>query len=79
MNPTQFAEQTLVIAKDQPQYRPLPAHRIHGDPNGQITFCWALTWRERLKVLWTGKLWHQVLTFNEPLQPQLLAVNKPLL
>jgi hypothetical protein len=33
--------------------------------------------RERLKVLLTGKVWQQVLTFNKPLQPQLMAVEKP--
>lgn len=72
-----FPEQTDVIAKDQPQYRPLPAHVVNGDPEGRITCCWQLSWRERLKVLWTGLIWHQVLTFNSPLQPQLLLVDKP--
>ena len=24
----EFPEQTLVIAKDQPEYQPLPAHRL---------------------------------------------------
>ena len=67
----------MVIAKDQPEYLPLPAHRFAGDPQGRIAFCWQLTWRERLGVLLGGKLWHQVLTFNQPLQPQLLSVEKP--
>lgn len=30
-----------------------------------------------LAVLWRGTIWHQVLTFNQPLQPQLLSVDKP--
>lgn len=70
----EFPEQTVVIAKDQPEYRPLPAYR---SPDGRIVCCWRLTWRERLSVLLRGKLWHQVLTFNGPLQPQLLSVEKP--
>lgn len=72
-----FPEQTVVIAKDQPQYRPLPAYRYSQDPEGRIACCWSLTWRERLRVLLTGHIWHQVLTFNAPLQPQLLTTEKP--
>ncbi len=73
----EFTEQTVVIAKDQPEYLPLPAHRFPNDPQGRIAFCWQLTWKERFAVLLRGKLWHQVLTFNQPLQPQMLAVEKP--
>ena len=73
----EFPEQTVVIAKDQPEYNPLPAHRFPDDPQGRIACCWQMTWRERLAVLWTGKLWHQILTFNSALQPQLLTVEKP--
>ena len=77
MKLVEFPEQTVVIAKDQPEYLPLPAHRFDGDTQGRIACCWQLTWRERLAVLLGGKLWHQVLTFNQPLQPQLLTVEKP--
>ena len=76
MKPVEFEGQTLVIAKDQPQYQPLPAFQ-HFDKSGRVTFCWRLTWRERLKLLFTGTLWHQVLTFEQPLQPQKLLVDKP--
>lgn len=71
-----FPEVTHIIGKDQPQYRPLPAHVEPGQER-RITFCWQLSWRNRLKVLLTGKVWHQVLTFHEPFQPQLLLVDKP--
>lgn len=72
----EFPEQTTVYAKDQPEYRPLPAHHFC-DAEGRIACCWSLSWRERLQVLLTGRIWHQVLTFNRPLQPQLLTVEKP--
>lgn len=72
-----FPEQTNVIAKDQPQYRPMPAHIFQDDPQGKVAFCWKLTLKERLRVLLTGTLWQQVLTFNHPLQPQLLDVKRP--
>lgn len=73
MNAIEFLEQTCIIAKDQPQYLPLPAHI----DNGRVTFCWKFNWKERVKLLLNGKLWHTVLTFNKPLQSQLLQVDKP--
>ncbi|MCB0042540.1 MAG: hypothetical protein KDE23_22795 [Caldilinea sp.] len=77
MNLVEFAEQTVVFAKDQPEYLPLPAHRFADDPQGRIACCWRMSWRERLKVLWTGLVWHEVLTFGCPLQPQRLSTEKP--
>jgi hypothetical protein len=73
----EFPEQTIVIAKDQPEYLPLPAHRFADDPHGRIACCWCMTWRERLHVLWTGIVWHEILTFNQSLQPQRLSTDKP--
>lgn len=73
----EFPEQTVVIAKDQPPYIPLPAYQYPDDDEGQIVCCWSLSWRERFKVLFSGRIWHNVLTFNKPLQPQLLQVDKP--
>lgn len=76
MNLVSFPEQTVVIAKDQPQYQTLPAY-VFGGAEGRIACCWSLSWKERLRVLLTGHIWHQVLTFHHPLQPQLLSVEKP--
>jgi len=72
----EFKEQTIIIAEDQPEYLNLPAHQFT-DAEGTIAFCWKMSWRERLKCLVTGKIWHEVLTFQAPLQPQLLMVDKP--
>lgn len=58
-----------VIAKDQPQYTPLPCYRDPNDPYGTITIRWKLTWAERFEVLFSGCIWHQVMTFNKRLQP----------
>lgn len=74
MKPIEFSEQTLVIAKDQPEYLPLPAYV---DSEGLVTFCWQLSWKERLQLLWSGCIWHQVMTFSSSLQPQLLLTEKP--
>ena len=73
MEPIEFLGHNIVIAKDQPEYRGLPAYVV-GDAT---TFCWKLTFKERLKLLWTGELWHTVLTFGRPLQPQLPSVDIP--
>jgi hypothetical protein len=83
MQLAEFPGQTVVIAKDQPAIAlavlswstsPMPAH-IGAD--GTVTCCWSLTWRERLRVLFAGRIWHQILTFGHPLQPQLLDVAPP--
>jgi hypothetical protein len=76
MDITEFPEQTVVYAKDQPEYRNLPAHVV-GDKEGTIICCWKLSEEEKQKVLETGEIWHSILTFNQPLQPQLLSVDKP--
>ena len=76
MKPTSFPEQNVVFAKNQPEYLPLPGH-VDSAPDMRATFCWQLTWRERLTVLLTGQVWQQVRTFGRPLLPQLLRVDKP--
>lgn len=72
----EFPEQTTVIAKDQPEYIPLPAYLTFND-KGEIVCCWGLTMRERIRVIFTGRIWHHVLTFSQPLQPQRLSTFKP--
>lgn len=78
MRLVRFPEVTMVIAENQPEYHPLYAHRFdREDPEGRIACCWSLSFTERLKLLFTGRIWHQVLTFNKPVQPVKLTVEKP--
>lgn len=73
MKPIEFAEQTIVWAKNQPPYLPLPAYT-----NERETIsCWSLTWRERLRVLWSGRLWLRQMNFGDKLQPQAPCVESP--
>jgi len=72
----EFPEQTIIVAKDQPEYNPMPAF-IQDDDVGTLVCCWHLTLKERIKLLWTGKLWHTILTFKRSVQPQRLEVNYP--
>lgn len=71
-----FPEQNGVIAKHQPQYIPMPVH-FTNDPEGRLVCCWQLGFFERIHVLFSGKIWHQIKTFHQQLQPQLLTAFKP--
>jgi hypothetical protein len=74
----EFPEQTNIIAKDQPEYLPMPAYICPNQSEGRIICCWKLSIVERIKLLFRGKIWHHILTFRNPAQPQLLEINKPL-
>ena len=76
MEPVKFKECNVVFAKDQPEYLPLPAH-ISPGRDGEATSCWKMSLWERLIVLFTGKVYLQLLTFGGPLQPQILSVRNP--
>jgi hypothetical protein len=64
----------VTYAENQPEYLPLPAHKC---PDGCVTTRWKLSWKERLRVLLSGNIWLQVLTFNAPLQPVKLSCEVP--
>lgn len=74
MNPIEFPEQNAMYAKNQPEYLPLPVYRA---ADGMVISCWNLSLIERVKLLFTGRLWWSVLTFNQPLQPQYPSVDRP--
>ena len=64
------------FAKYQQEYISLPSYRAPGD-EGLVTSRWKLSWRERIRVLLTGNLWLQVMTFRHPLQPVKLSTTPP--
>lgn len=74
MKPISFKEQNCVIAKDQNEYLSLPAWK---SKDGTIISCWQLSFIERIKLLFTGRLWFKILTFNKPLQPQRPLIDYP--
>jgi len=74
MKPIKFEEHNCVYAENQPEYLPLPVYKT---PEGMVISCWGLTFKERLRVLFTGKIWWSVFTFNKPLQPQLPFAKSP--
>jgi len=76
MKPIKFKEANVTFAKDQAEYLPLPAFKPQNSESGEIVCCWGLTLRERLKIIFTGKVWVHLLTFHNPLQPIMLSVDK---
>jgi hypothetical protein len=71
MKPVDFKQSNIVLGKNQPEYLDLPVFT-----NDEMTVsCWKLTWRERLKLLFTGRLWLTQLNFSQPLQPQAPTVD----
>jgi hypothetical protein len=75
MKPVEFKHQNIVFAKDQPEYQPLPALRIDS-PQGEVVSCWKMSFKERLKALITGKVWLSLMSFNQPLTPSYMAINR---
>ena len=74
MYPFKFKNYNIEFAKNQPEYLPLPAH-ISED--GTVTTCWELNDHDIENLMETKKLWLQILTFNNPLQPVMISVEKP--
>lgn len=75
MRPIEFKDHNIVFAKDQPEYMPLPALKIDSD-QGEVITCWKMSFRERLKVLFTGRVWLAMLSFHKPLTPSFLSVDR---
>jgi hypothetical protein len=72
----QFTE--TVLAKDQPEYIPLPvAHIEYSDGARSMVSCYRLTWKERFTILFTGKVWWEQMTFGSRLQPQKMYLQEP--
>lgn len=62
----------VIIAKDQPEYTPLPSVRT---PDGRVITRWSPTVAERSAILRGEDLFLTILTFHTPLQPVLLTVG----
>ena len=74
MDTIKFPECNATFAENQPEYKSLPALKME---DGEIVTCWKPSIKERLKILFSGKIWLSVLTFNKPLQPLKMSDSKP--
>lgn len=75
MKPINFKQANVKIAEKQKEYQTLPAFRDREDEEGRVTSCWQLSFWDWLRVLFTGKIYFQVLTFGGSLQPQMPAAS----
>lgn len=73
MEPIKFKEQTCVYAKNQDEYGDLPVKKYK---DGMCVSCWRLSFIERIKILFTGKIWLSLLSFNKPLTPSFMTTKK---
>lgn len=74
MSPIEFEGMTGTAAKNQPEYGNLPMHRN----DTTVTSCWKMTWRERIRVLFTGRVWLQLLEYDRLITPSIVSANNPL-
>ncbi len=74
MKPIKFDGSNGVFFENEKEFMAIPAYQSR---DGLVIVCWKVSLFERLKLLLTGKLWYQVLTFNTPLQPMFPMVKYP--
>lgn len=67
----------IVIAKDQPEYLPLPALPL--DSGMEVLTRWQLTLRERIGLIFGRDIFLHIWTFRRPLQPVMLSTQPPYL
>ena len=74
MKPIKFKEHNITFFRHHPSQFPVPAHKT---AKGLVISCWRVTRLERLRMLFTGRLYLCVQTFNRPLQQQLPMAESP--
>jgi len=74
MKPIPFKQMNCEFATNQKEYYPLPAHKSMSIPT-IITSCWSMSFKERVKNLFCGKIYVKSLTFDTPLQPSQLSTK----
>lgn len=71
-----FKERTVIIAEDQPEYIPVPAHQVK-DPQGTTFFRVQFDADELAELNRTGGFWMSQLTFNKPFTPFMVYAKHP--
>ena len=75
MKPIKFSEQNTIFAKDQPEYKNLPAFLEEGG-KGNVISCWKFTLWERIRILFGANLWVNLMMFGKPLIPSFFTIKK---
>lgn len=76
MKPKHFPEANAIFGETQPEYQPLPAY-TEAIPEKPVITCWELTPEEITQLQESGVIWVTQLSFGKPLQPILVAIEKP--
>lgn len=64
-------------AENQDEYLTLPVHKLPHDEYGRIITTFHVPLWQRLRVLFKGKFYVMILTFNKPLQPLSVFTYNP--
>jgi len=75
MKAIEFEECNHKFAERQDQYHTLPGH-IQQEIPGEFKFCMKLEFWERVRILFTGKMWCSLLTYGRDLQPSRFSTKK---
>lgn len=67
-----YVDREVIIAKDQPQYMPLPALCT---ASGKVLTRWSFTHEERRAIALGADLYLCILACHQPLQPILMEVS----
>lgn len=76
MKATKFKGANAMFVDTQDEYNNLPAMYDSSVKEGFVVTCYKLSFIERIRVLFLGCVWFSVMTFNNPLQPQLPSTKK---
>jgi hypothetical protein len=92
MEPIEFPQQTLILAENQPEYKPLPCHivyescRYKNQETGEETVinvpwemvaCFKLSPEEIAEIVRTGVLWYKQAVFGDQFKPIYLSTLNP--
>lgn len=75
MKPIKFKEANVVFYKDKPGYMPMYAFKT-SDAEGYIVSCWNLSISERIRVLFTGKIWINSMMYHNPITAIFMSTKK---
>lgn len=68
MKPIKFKGHNMVLAENQKEYQPLPVCDERSKEGTKVS-CWRLSFWERIKLLFTGRLFIAQFTFYQPFHP----------
>jgi len=74
MKPSEFEGANCIYGEGQKEYLPLPAYKEDNE-SGLVVTCWELNEEEIKELIEKKRLYVGMMTFNEPLQPLLVATS----